>query len=157
MARARGISIKLEGFDDMLSDIEKAGGSVHGAIDKAMRESAQIVESELKTQITIADPKAAGLASRMPAPEMHWNGDVRCEATVGWKKPETFNSEHPADGHLVALLNYGTPKPRKTKKGYNRGQMVALGFISKAKKSSNRKVKAVQTKTFNEILKGLKK
>ena len=59
-------ALKLDGFEEMLKDIEAAGGTINKAVDSTMKQSAQIVQAELKKQMQGASPKAvdSGLINR---------------------------------------------------------------------------------------------
>lgn len=142
------IKLKLNGFEDILKNIEKAGGSINVATEKCMRASAEIMESELKHSMFQSHVES-DLIHRMPPPEIETSGN-RVTARVGYKKG-SYNPQNPSDGYKVIFLNYGTP--RRTK----HGKIKARGFIQRAKKVAKRKIKAEQEKTLDEILKGLKK
>ena len=140
------IRLKLDGFDDLLKEIEKAGGSINAATKKCMEKSASIMESELKNQMTSAGVENR-LISAMPPSEIETSGN-RVTARVGYKKG-AFDPKNPSDGYLVVFLNYGTPNRSK------HGQVKARGFIQKAKKKAKKQIEAEQEKTLKEILKGL--
>lgn len=144
------MSIKLEfkGFDNLLKDIEAAGGSINQACDSAIRQSAQTMQSELKAQM-----KSAGvpgdLINAMPAPEVKVEGNSYT-ASVGYKKG-TYNPDNLSDGYKVVFLNYGTPN-RKL-----HGKITARGFVQKAKKKAKPKLKKEQEQALNKILARLQK
>ena len=140
-----GITLKLDGFEKMLKDIEAAGGSINKSVDSAMKQSAQIVQDELKKQMKCASPKAvdSGLISRMPSPSIEWDGN-ECRAEVGYKK-DSYNPKNISDGYKAVFINYGTPRiaPRE--------------FIKKAKGKSKTPVKKAQEQAFKKILERLQK
>ena len=140
-----GITLKLDGFEELLKDIEAAGGSINKAVDSAMKQSAQIVQAELKKQMKGASPKAvdSGLINRMPPPSIEWDGN-ECRAEVGYKKG-AYNPKNLDDGYKAVFINYGTPRiaPRE--------------FIKKAKRKSKTPVKKAQEQAFNKILGRLQK
>lgn len=142
------IKLKLEGFDDLLTDIEKAGGTMDGAAKQCLKKSADIMHDELKTQMQAANVDA-GLINRMPSPEIESEGN-RHTARVGYKKG-AFDPENPSDGYKVVFANYGTPRRSK------HGKQPAKGFIQKAKKKANPKIKKSQQETLKNILGDLKK
>lgn len=142
------IKLKIEGFEQLLKDIEKAGGSINSATQECMKKSADIMQNELKAKMQSANV-ASDLISRMPAPEIETNAN-RVTARVGYKKG-AYNPEDPSDGYKVVFLNYGTPNRTE------HGKMRKLGFIQKAKNSAKKLIKAEQEKTLTEILKGLTK
>ena len=143
MAKKSGITVQISGFEEILTAIKDAGGSVDGAVDSALEQSAQIVQSELKTQMQSAGVDS-DLINAMPNFEITQDGN-RYVAEVGYKKGD-YNPENLSDGYKVVFLNYGTPHRKK------HGKMTALGFIQKAKKKANPKVKKVQKEVFDKIL-----
>jgi len=137
------IKLKLEGFDDLLSEIGKAGGTIDRAAKSCISQSAQIMHSELKTQMQAANVDD-DLIDRMPPPEVESEGN-RHIARVGYKKG-TYDPNNPSDGYKVVFANYGTPRRSK------HGQQPAKRFIEKAKKKANPKIKKAQKETLNKIL-----
>ena len=142
------VKLKLSGFEDLLTKIEKAGGSINAATQKCMKNSAAIMEDELKSKMQSADVDSR-LINAMPASEIQSSGN-RVTARVGYTKG-VFDPKNPSDGYLAVFLNYGTPKRTK------HGKVKPRGFIQKAKRSAKKKIRAEQEKTLNEILKGLSK
>lgn len=136
-SRKSYISLNLEGFDDLLKKIEEAGGSINGAVDSCMKQSAQIQQKELKAQMR-KSKVSDSLIGRMPPPEIEWNGNA-CTARVGYKKG-SYNPEKLTDGYKAVFINYGTPRisPRE--------------FIKAAKKKAKPQIKKEQEKTLNKIL-----
>lgn len=141
------IKLKLEGFDDLLKQIEKAGGTIDGAASTCLNQSAQIMHGELKSQMQ-ASGVDSGLISRMPAPEVEANGN-RYTARVGYKKGN-YNPADPSDGYKVVFANYGTPHRSV------HGKVAAKGFIQRAKKKASPKIKKAQAETLQQILGNLK-
>lgn len=140
------IKLKFDGFDGLLSQIKKAGGTIDGAVKQCVRTSANIMHDELKKQMTTANVDS-GLINRMPPPEIESDGN-RHTARVGYKKGE-YDPNNPSDGYKVMFANYGTPRRSK------HGQQPAKRFIVKAKKKANTKIKKAQKETLDEILRGL--
>ena len=141
------IKLKLEGFDDMLTAIEKAGGTIDGAAKQCLQTSAQIMHNELTAQMKAADVDS-GLINRMPSPEVESKGN-RHSARVGYKKG-AYDPNNPSDGYKVVFANYGTPRRSK------HGQQPEKRFIEKAKKKAKPKIKKAQQETLDKILGGLK-
>lgn len=139
------IKLQLGGFDDLLKKIEQAGGSIDSAAETCLKNSASIMEDELKAQMNKADVDS-GLINRMPAPTIEKDGN-RITARVGYKKG-AYNPQNPSDGYEAVFINYGTPKRKKS-------QIKARGFIAKAKKKARPQIKKQQEKTLNDILRGL--
>lgn len=140
------IKLKLDGFDELLSKIQAAGGSIDSAAKTCLKNSASIMEAELKTQMSNAGVDS-GLINSMPAPQIEQEGN-RITARVGYKKG-AYNPRDPSDGYKVVFLNYGTPNRRK------HGKVKARGFIAKAKKNAKKQIKKQQEETLKEILRGL--
>ncbi len=140
-----GISLKLDGFEEMLKDIEAAGGTINKAVDSTMKQSAQIVQSELKKQMQGASPKAvdSGLINRMSS-SVKWEGNV-CTAEEGYKKG-SYNPKKLDDGYKAVFINYGTPRIAQPR-----------GLIGKEKKKEKQPVKKAQEQTFKKILERLQK
>lgn len=159
------IKLQLKGFDDMLEQIHKAGGNVNQAAERCVRESAQIMQSEL-TAAMQSSGVDGGLVGRMPPPEITVSGN-RCEAKIGYKMGD-YDPANPSDGYKIAFLNFGTVN-RRTKDdneramvggawrtlGTNRGAIAEHGFIARAKKAASPKIKKQQRKTLKEILEGV--
>ena len=141
------IELKLEGFDEMLAEIEKAGGTIDSAANQCMQTSAQVMHDELTAQMKAANVDS-GLINRMPSPEVESKGN-RHTARVGYKKG-TYDPNNPSDGYKVVFANYGTPRRSK------HGQQPEKRFIEKAKKKAKPKIKKAQQETLDKILGGLK-
>lgn len=135
--------LQLKGFDDLLEQIQKAGGSIDQAADSCLRQSAQIMQTELKAQMQAAGVDS-NLINSMPPPQITVDGN-KYSAAVGYKKGN-FDPQDPSDGYKVVFLNYGTP--RRTK----HGKVAARGFIQAAKKKARPKIKKQQQATLEKIL-----
>lgn len=142
------IKLKFEGFEELLKDIEAAEGSMNAAAESALRQGAQILQSELKSEMASANvPK--DLISAMPNFEVENLGNTHV-AMVGYKKG-AYNPDNPSDGYKVVFLNYGTPNRTK------HGKVTARGFIQKAKQKARPKIKKAQRQALEKILARLKK
>lgn len=135
--------LQLKGFEDLLEQIQKAGGSIDKATDSCLRQSAQIMQAELKAQMQAADVDSE-LINSMPPPQITVEGN-NYRAEVGYKKGD-YDPNNPSDGYKVVFLNYGTP--RRTK----HGKVAARGFIAKAKKKARPQIKRAQQETLEKIL-----
>ena len=140
--------LQLKGFDDLLEQIQKAGGSIEQAAESCLRQSAQIMQAELKTQMQAAGVDS-DLINSMPPPQITVDGN-KYSAAVGYKKGN-FDPQDPSDGYKVVFLNYGTP--RRTK----HGKVAARGFIQAAKKKARPQIKKQQQATLEKILGRLNK
>lgn len=146
------IKLKLEGFDELLTQIEKAGGTIDDAAKECLQKSAAIMDAELTAQMQAANVDS-GLINRKPPPEIEANGN-RLTARVGYKKG-AYDPNNPSDGYKVVFLNYGTPYRTAHGKIEDDGK-VKLGFIKRAKDKASSKIKKQQETTLNKILEGLK-
>jgi hypothetical protein len=145
-----GISIKLDGFEEMLERIEKAGGKADKAARQVVKKSAEIVEAELKAECTrqnIPDSIINAITTEIE------NSATTASAQVGWKLG-SYDPRKPAVGYLAVFLNYGAER-RTTKRGQNRGRIVGKKFIATAKKKASKKVKALQQQMLEDIMKEL--
>lgn len=140
------IKMQLDGFDDLLKQIEKAGGKVQPAAETAMKKSADIMDAELRAQMSQANVPA-NLIDEMPAPSIK-NDYGLITARVGYKKG-AYDPNNLSTGYKVLFLNYGTPHRKE------HGQIEARGFIQRAKRRAKQKIKKVQESTLKDILKGL--
>lgn len=140
------ISLKLEGFNDMMRKIQKAEGNIKPATEKCLKVSANVIDAELKAQMTTANVPAH-LVAEMPAPVIE-NDHGLITAKVGYRKGP-YNPRNLTTGYKVLFLNYGTPNRKM------HGKVKARGFIQKAKRSAKPKIKKEQEAALKEILKGL--
>ena len=136
------IKIKLEGFDELLQQIEAAGRAADSAAESAVKAGAQVMQQELKSALNAATE--SGLANRLPVPEIKKSGN-QVSASVGFQSTP-YNPNNPSDYHKAIFLNYGTP----TRKLH--GQEKARGFITKAKRRARPKIKKVQKEALEKIL-----
>lgn len=135
--------LQMKGFDDLLEQIQKAGGSVNQAVESCVRQSAQIMQKELKAEMQAAGVDS-DLINKMPPPQITVkNNYVRAE--VGYKKGD-YDPNNPSDGYKVVFLNYGTPRRAK------HGKVKARGFIQRAKKKARPQIKQAQQETLKKIL-----
>lgn len=135
--------LQLKGFDDLLEQIQKAGGSIDSAADSCVRQSANIMQAELKAQMQAAGVDG-DLINRMPPPQIIIDGN-NYRAEVGYKKG-SFDPKNLSDGYKVVFRNYGTPRRSM------HGKVKARGFIQAAKKKASPKIKKEQRATLEKIL-----
>ncbi len=140
------ITMKLDGFDEYIKAIEKAGGSIDATVNKCMQDSAEIMQDDLKTQMRESGVEQR-LINAMPPPQVE-NSFNRFSARVGYRKG-TYDPHNLSDGYKVVFLNYGTPHRKK------HGKVKKRGFIVKAKTRARTKIKKAQKQAFDEILRGL--
>jgi len=137
------IKLKLSGFDDLFEQIKKAEGNVDKAAEQCLKESAQIMQSELKAQMQKSGVDS-DLIDRMPSPEIQTDGNSMI-ARVGYKKG-AYNPDNLSDGFKVVFLNYGTPRRSK------HGKVEAKGFIDKAQRKAKKQIKKAQEATLKKII-----
>lgn len=137
------IKLQLSGFDDLFEQIKKAEGNVDKAAEQCLQESAQVMQSELKTQMQKSGVDS-DLIDRMPPPELKRDGNTLI-ARVGYKKG-AYNPDDLSDGYKAVFLNYGTPKRSK------HGKVEAKGFIDKAQRKAKKQIKKKQEETLKKII-----
>lgn len=142
------IKLKLEGFEEFLKDIEEAGGSVDKATESAVRQSAQIFQAELKSEMKSSD-LSPRLADRMPPFTIEKSGN-KTTARVGFKETP-YHPKELSDYYKAIFANYGTPHRQK------HGHEKARGFIQKAKRRARPKMKKQQKIALMKILERLKR
>lgn len=137
--------LTLKGFDKLLQQIQEAGADVDKAVVKAMEESVDIVYSDLQEEAhAVGVPDSVTQAIKKDPVKSDGN---YISGAVGWKLGQ-YNPRNLSQGYKAVFMNYGAVRK-------NRGTIAARGFIAAAKEKSKKNVKAVQRKTFNEIIKGL--
>lgn len=149
------IKLKLEGFNELLKEIEKAGEKIEPVTKNVLEQSANIMQEELKSQMQKSDvPK--NLINEMPPPTVEEDSGL-FTAHVGYKKG-TYNPHNLSNGYKVVFLNYGTPYRKKHGKikDVSEGGKIKLGFITRAKNKAKKKITTQQENALKEILKGLK-
>ena len=152
-------------FDELISKIKEAGGSVDAAADKAAKETGAIIHDELEKQANTAHvPRDVTGAIR----EKYKKNNGVVSVSVGWEL-QKYNPKHLSPGYKALFASYGT-KPRTVKTGGQRvfifGRWVTLGtdrgavagsnFIKTAKKKAATKAKKAQKQILEETLKDLK-
>ena len=132
--------ITLDGFDDLIRRIEKAGGTIDEAVGRCCEESAEAQQAELKSAMA-RKGVSSKLIGRMPTLEIERDGN-RVTVRVGFKKGK-YDPKNLSDGYKAVFINYGTPriKPR--------------GFVETAKKKARPKIKKKQEEALQAILKEL--
>lgn len=153
------IKLQIKGFEDLLNNIEAAGGSMTSACESALKGSADIMQKELKAEMQSSNVPA-DLINAMPNFEVSTSGN-RTTARVGYKKG-TYNPNNLSDGYKVVFLNYGTPRRSqhgRIQEGSNMaaGGTLRLGFIQRAKDNARPKIRKMQKQALTKILERLKK
>lgn len=126
------MKLTLTGVEDLLQTLQKMGGDVNQAAEKAILTSAEPLAQELKTNIK--KHRRSGLTeSTLKEPhQVRWKGN-RCFLEVG------FNIQ---EGGLPALfLEYGTPR------------QPARPFIRPAIERCKKKAPTIQQNVLRELLK----
>lgn len=144
------LKLKLDGFEQEINKLVKAGKDADKFCKQAIEIEAQIMESELKSQMTSAGVPS-DLVNSMPKYTTSSNGNVY-SARVGYNKG-TYNPDNLSDGYKVVFLNYGTPRRSKHGKIADGGK-IRLGFIARAKNSANRKISRKNNEIFKKIMGG---
>lgn len=141
------IKLKIDGFDDLLRDIEKADGNLDAIMGMCLQESAKTMQTELKAQMQDSNVPQH-IVDAMPEPELEKDYGL-LTARVGYKKG-AFDPNNPSIGYKVVFLNYGTPNRTK------HGVVKKRGFIQRAKNRAKPKIHKQQEKALQDALKGLK-
>lgn len=144
---AKGISVSLDGFEELLRQIEKAEGSIDRAARKAVNAGADAAEQELRAEAAASGVPASVTRDITKRVEQTGNS---YNVKVGWELGQ-YNPSNLSQGYKALFLNYGTPHRTK------HGKIKAKGFIKRAKNKSRKKVKAAQQAALEEILGGLNK
>lgn len=138
----KGGAMSLNGFDELISRIQKSGGSIDQAADACARKAAEAQQAHLKAQMqrVKADP---GLVAAMPEPTIERNGNAWF-VHVGYKKGN-YDPKNLTEGYKAVFLNYGTPrvKPRR--------------FVAAAKKKARPAIKQAEQEALESMLRGLSK
>ena len=142
------IKLQLSGFDELLEQIEKAGGTIDRAVESCLNQSAHIMQSELKSEMQKSGVDS-DLIDRMPTPELQKDGNTMI-ARVGYKKG-AYNPNDISDGYKVVFSNYGTPRRSK------HGKIEAKGFIDRAQKNARKRIKKAQREALEKILERVSK
>lgn len=142
------IKLKLDGFDELIREIEKAGQKIEPVVKSTMQQSAQTMQEELKRQMEKSDVPH-DLINSMQPPKIE-NDHGLITARVGYRKG-AFDPKNPSDGYKVVFLNYGTPHRKK------HGKVKARGFITRAKNRAKKTIQKQQEAALKEILRGLEK
>lgn len=140
------IELKLEGFDEMLKQIQKAEGDIKPVCEKCAKISGEVMNAELSAQMSSANVPAH-LIAEMPAPVVE-NEHGLITTKAGYKKG-AYDPHNLSTGYKVLFLNYGTPNRK------SHGKVKARGFIAKAKRKAKPKIKKEQEAALKQILKGL--
>ena len=140
------IKLQLDGFEELIKAIEKAGGSADKAVKKCMKQSAEIMQEELISQMQKSHVDA-DLINAMPAPQIE-DDFGRVTARVGYRKG-TYDPHNPSAGYKAVFINYGTPNRKK------HGKVKKRGYITRAKNRARPKIKQQQETALKDILRGL--
>lgn len=147
MAKSSNKVLKLQGFDYLLDEIQRAGGNINNAVDKAVKAGAAELEAELRAQCAAADVPDS-ITNEIRTKHTRSGNLYKCQ--VGWEMGE-YTPDNLTAGYKALFLNYGTPHRTK------HGKIKARGFITAAKKKARRKVKLAQAQALDEIIRGLGK
>lgn len=144
------LKIKINGFEKMLEHIQEAGKDVDTAAAQAIKDSASIVETELRAScITSGVPDSITREIRKKVTAS--NGTYSAE--VGWELG-AYNPKDPSTGYKAIFLNYGTVR-RQTARGKNRGAIrkkpPTEQFIARAKKAAKPKIRKAQQRIIDTV------
>ena len=147
--------LQLQGFDDFIERLEKAGATMENEGRKCFEKCAENLYDELYLKA-----QKAGLDNRLleQIDERFIEGGGVWYYEVGWKKQKPSATNPLPDVYKVMFYNYGTPR-RTTAEGKNRGEESAHpkgshGFIKKAKLAVRNKNRKLQEETLKKIIGG---
>lgn len=104
------MQLEFDGFEKLLSKIDKMGGDVKRTTEKALTETHKIVTEKAQTAIAPHRDTGRTEASLQRNAKIEWQGDIGF-VEVGFNLKE---------GGLPSIfLMYGTPRMRKDMKLYN--------------------------------------
>lgn len=116
------MSIVFDGFKDLAYQIDKAGGDVEKAVDEALSDTFDVVQSNLEKASAVYSSKGGGRKGYATSDMYHaikkdrkiyWKGTV-AEVGVGFNLDKSFKG-----GYHSIFIMYGTPKIAKDSKVYN--------------------------------------
>lgn len=150
------IKLQVKGFDDMLAEIQRAGGNIDAAAINCMEKSVAILEDNLKKEA-----QASGAETTTVMHSVTVNGN-RIAAETGWQLGN-YDSANPSEGYRAMFVEFGTGKSsarskgkdRQTAAGLNRGSTAPRPFMAKARKKSGKAIRDIQQETLQNIAKGL--
>lgn len=144
------LKIKINGFEKMLEHIQEAGKDVDTAAAQAIKDSASIVETELKASCAasnVPDSITREIRKKTSASAGTYS------AEVGWELG-AYNPKNPSTGYKAIFLNYGTVR-RQTAQGKNRGAIEkkppTQQFIVRAKKAAKPKIRKAQQRIIEKV------
>lgn len=112
------MSIIFDGFKDLASEIDRAGGDLKSAVNEALTETQSLVQNNVTTaSAPYAGKGLKGYAegdmfrSIINDARVDWHGQI-AEVSVG------FNLSEKGGWHSIFVM-YGTPKMAKDQKVYN--------------------------------------
>lgn len=130
----RGNLIEMYGVSELLKNIEKSGGKVDAAVQKAVNASLQIVGNDMQNFMSSHKDTGDTIASYEQTPAVAKDNKVEGNAGYNVKK-----------GGLPAIfLDVGTPKQKPYFYRYY------------AVENNRKRIEEIQRATLNEILEGLK-
>lgn len=147
---ARKPILSLDGFDELLAKIQKAGGTIDQAADTCARKAADIADQNLRQAMQTAKVDS-DLISKMPKPSVEKEANS-WHVKVGYVKENRMDPDNLSEAYKVILLNYGTPHRTESK-----GQVKKKLFVRKAKRKSTAAIKKMEEETLNNMLGGLTK
>lgn len=143
MARKQAVS--LNGFDEMIKALEKAGKDIDAIASDCARRTAEIADANLRDQMRKSGVPN-DLINDMPLPKVEHDGNA-FYVQVGYEK-DRYDPANPSETYKAVFLNYGTPH-----RSPDRGQLKKKGFVSKAKRKSVKEIKKAEEQALTEMLK----
>lgn len=148
------LNLNLSGFEKMIANLDLASRDIDRAANSAIKESAKVVETELKSEAA-SKGVPSDIIQEIKTSTKHESDNY--SAKVGWEL-ESYDPRNPSAGYKAIFLNFGTVR-RQTKAGKNRGEIPKRTqeqqFIYSAKKKARTKVRKVQKGVLEQIMRDL--
>lgn len=133
MSKKNKVTIDFKGFEEYAENLDKLGGDLKSAVDKALLESKDFVDEQLRTEMS-KHKRTGRTVSTIKDDDVEWSGTL-ASIDVG------FSISH---GGLASIfLMYGTPRAQPDRKLYN----AIYGRTTK------RKVREIQEEIFTKAIK----
>ena len=146
--------LDFTGFEDLMHEIDRAGGHIKRIVENCANKVTTIAEDELRGKVERAtDSESLKRSIKVSRPKWSSGGSGNvCSGHVGWEIEGKPNPRNLSEGFKSVYLNYGTSVA-------GREHIKKRLYIRKAKTAIRKKIQTqkIYEKAFDEALKGLKK
>lgn len=152
-----GLKLTLNGFDEYLLDLKKAGAEIDKAATNALEKSGDMLNQAIAESVRssgMSDDTIRAMNRSLMKPTIHKDYEggsvskIVCE--VGFTKGD-YNPDNLSGGYIALFNEFGT-KERETSSGASRGSLEEKSFIRRAIRKSSAKIKKIQKETLEEAL-----